>query len=95
VWDVGANSMGRSFLRGSNAIFLVVDLSNHASMENIDDIYEKVRNFSGFPDDNFPCLLIGNKLDLAQGEKREITMDMMKNWVHTYMQTYIHIFKLF
>jgi small GTP-binding protein len=80
VWDVGGNSMGRSFLRGSNAVVLVVDLTNLSSMDGLDALYERVRNFSGFPDDNFPCILLGNKSDLATGNKREITFDMLLKW---------------
>ena len=80
VWDVGGNSMGRSFLRGSNAVVLVVDLTNRSSMDGLDALYERVRNFSGFPDDNFPCVLLGNKADIVIGSKREVTFDMLLKW---------------
>ena len=43
VWDVGGSSMGRSFVRGSNAVVLVVDLTSSASMSSIDEVYEKVK----------------------------------------------------
>merc|ERR1711991_723084 len=58
--------MGRSFVHGSNAVVLVVDLTSSASMSSVDEVYEKVKKFAGFPDDNFPCVLVGNKLDLVQ-----------------------------
>ena len=78
--------MGRSFIRGSNAVVLVVDLCSEASMETLDETYEKVKNFAGFPDDNFPCVLVGSKLDLAVHERREVQI----HYVHTrYLLTVI------
>ena len=71
VWDIGGSSMGRSFVRGSNAVVLVVDLTSAASMSGIDEVYNKVKKFAGFPDDNFPCILVGSKLDLVQQPKSE------------------------
>ena len=72
--------MGRSFIRGSNAVVLVIDLCSEASMQSLDEIYERVRNFAGFPDDNFPCLLVGSKLDLAVGEKREVRLEILSKY---------------
>ena len=60
---------------------LVVDLCNKETIENLKPLYERVRNLSGFPDDNFPCVLVGNKKDICNDkEKREISYQDMCNW---------------
>ena len=50
---------------------LVVDLCNKETIENLKPLYERVRNLSGFPDDNFPCVLVGIKQTFATTKKRE------------------------
>ena len=66
MWDIGGSSpMGKSFLRGTHAVLLVVDLTSCGSMDGLDATYERVRSLAGFADDSFPCALVGNKLDLV------------------------------
>jgi len=81
VWDLGGNATGKTLLRGSNAVVLVVDLTSLASLEKLDEIYDRVRIFAGFVDDNFPCVLVGNKLD--EIIKREVTMDHLGRWAQS------------
>lgn len=86
IWDIGGRgTMGRSFLRNTNAVVLVVDLTSSSSMDGLDERYERVRSMAGFADDTFPCILVGNKLDGAMEDpsSREITMDDMKKWTKT------------
>ena len=61
---------------------LVVDLSQVVSMKNLQELYERVRNLSGFEDDSFPCVLVGNKADLCSNDssKRQITLGEMRDW---------------
>ncbi len=45
-------------------------------------------NLCGFPDNDFPCVVVGNKLDLvstAHGDPslREITLEMLQDWANT------------
>lgn len=91
MWDIGGSSpMGKSFLRGTHAVLLVVDLTSCGSMDGLDATYERVRGLAGFADDSFPCALVGNKLDLVSptgdaGQhpnhgSREVTMDDLRLW---------------
>jgi small GTP-binding protein len=84
LWDIGGSSpMGKSFLRGTHAVLLVADLTSCGSMDGLDALYERVCSLAGFADDNFPCALIGNKLDLVKGEHthhREVTIDDLRLW---------------
>lgn len=86
LWDIGGSSpMGKSFLRGTNAIVLVADLTSCGSMDGLDAIYERVKLLAGFADDSFPCALVGNKLDLVGPEGsvehgREISLADLRLW---------------
>ena len=86
LWDIGGgSSMGKSFLRGTHAVLLVADLTSCGSMDGLDAIYERVKTLAGFADDSFPCALVGNKLDLVDGEQehtREVSMDELRLWAN-------------
>jgi Ras-related protein Rab-7A len=82
IWDIGGNgTMGRSFLRGTHGIILVVDITISESMQQLDKFYERVKVLANFADDNFPCILVGNKLDIADKKGfKQITEEVMRLW---------------
>ena len=82
IWDVGGNNtMCKSLMKGLDAVILVVDLTSKHSMSCIDALYERINPLSHSGRDDFPCYLIGNKLDLAEeGEEREISSEELKKW---------------
>ena len=82
IWDIGGNgTMGRSFLRGTHGIILVVDLAISESMHILDVLYERVKVLANFTDDNFPCIIVGNKLDIAEKKgKQDIKEEDMRLW---------------
>ena len=73
---------------------LVVDLCDKRTIDNLRPLYERVRILSGFENDSFPCILVGNKVDLCvdnsdddnvdneiEGyKKRQITFEDMNKW---------------
>ena len=82
IWDLGGSGiLGKSFLRGTNGVILVVDLTSKSSMKVLDNVYERVRFLVGFADDSFPCTLVATKLDLTdEGKAREVSLEDLKAW---------------
>ena len=68
---------------------LVVDLTNYESLVQLDEQYDLVRSLANFPNDDFPCILIGNKLDLISRstQRRQITMAQLQQWAQTRRST--------
>lgn len=84
IWDIGGiGFMSRSFLRGTQAVVLVVDLTSKASLDGLTAIYERIRSLAGFSDDTFPCILLGNKCDIAQDRRRELSTQEIREWCST------------
>jgi GTPase SAR1 family protein len=74
----GSGVLSRSFLRGTQAIVLVIDLTNDVSMDPLDDLYQQIATLSGFADETFPCILFANKCD--DTENRIVPEHMIKDW---------------
>ena len=81
MWDIGGScSIGRSFLRGTHGVVLVVDIANADFLSGIDDIYSNVAKLAGFTDDSFPCLVIGNKKDLLSKNELSQASAQLASW---------------
>ena len=66
LWDIGGScSIGKSFLRGTHGVVLVVDISDANFLSGLDEIYDNFAKLAGFEDTSFPCLVVGNKKDLV------------------------------
>ena len=84
IWDLGGSGiLGKSFLRGTHGVILVVDMTAKSSMKVLDNVYERVRFLVGFADDSFPCTLVATKLDLDDGKAREVSLDDLHAWATT------------
>ncbi|TFG24692.1 MAG: GTP-binding protein [Promethearchaeota archaeon] len=75
LWDIGAQQYFKRFRRtyymGSQAAFIVFDLTNRESFENVKIWFDELINFLGKMD--LPIVIVGNKTDLK--EKREISYE--------------------
>lgn len=83
IWDIGGKSkMGRSFMRDTHGVMLVVDLSDkNELMDGLDRMYDDLVKLAGFADDSFPCHVIANKLDLVEsGHDLDDMKRILDNW---------------
>ena len=68
LYDLGAQKFFKRFRKtyysGAQAAFIVFDLSNRRSFENVPNWYEELREF--VPDIDIPIVLVGNKSDLKE-----------------------------
>lgn len=78
IWDTAGQeryqSLGVAFYRGADACILVFDLTNLKSFQNLDRWRDDFL-IQTSPEDpeNFPFVLIGNKLDLANQGQRQVS----------------------
>jgi Ras-related protein Rab-7A len=75
IWDTAGQerfqSLGGAFYRGADCCVLTYDITNPKSFESLDTWREEFL-MQGSPKDpeNFPFVVIGNKLDRAQTERK-------------------------
>ncbi|MFX1568609.1 MAG: GTP-binding protein [Promethearchaeota archaeon] len=71
LYDLGAQKYFKRFRKvyylGAQAAFIVYDLSNRESFENINNWYEELKQFTLGED--IPIVIVGNKSDLEEGRK--------------------------
>lgn len=82
LWDTAGQerflSLGNSFYRGADICFLVYDITDESSFENL-QMWKKEFNERSVKDENStPIVVIGNKSDLH--EMRKIESKTAKNW---------------
>ncbi|MFW9873658.1 MAG: GTP-binding protein [Candidatus Thorarchaeota archaeon] len=68
LYDLGAQKYFRRFRKiyytGAQAAFIVFDLTNRESFENIKNWYQELKDFTTYED--IPIVLVGNKTDLSE-----------------------------
>ena len=78
LWDIGGqqkfHTMRQQFYRGSDAVFLLFDLTNPDSFENIPKWFKDVSDQLSDRTEDLIGFIIGNKKDLT--EQRKITDEM-------------------
>ena len=71
LYDIGAQKYFRRFRKnyylGAQAAFIVFDLANRRSFDNIKSWYEELKLFT--PEENIPIVIVGNKTDLIKERK--------------------------
>ncbi|MFX0002112.1 MAG: GTP-binding protein [Candidatus Hermodarchaeota archaeon] len=71
LYDIGAQKFFRRFRKiyylGTQATFIVFDLTNRKSFENVKSWYEELKLFT--PGENIPIVIVGNKTDLTEERK--------------------------
>jgi len=70
IWDTAGQERYRaitsSYFKGSNGCFIVYDITNEASFNNIENWYEQIQKETS---KDIPILLVGNKCDLENERK--------------------------
>ena len=84
IWDTAGQeryqSLGTAFYRGADCCFLVYDITNNWTFENIPNWKASFLQKSMIQkSDSFPFMVIGNKLDLEE-ESRAISTATAKEW---------------
>jgi len=73
LWDVGGQErfklMRKQFYQGSDAIFLVFDLTNPESFSNIPVWFSDIKKQNNMSDEEIVGYIIGNKKDLEKDKK--------------------------
>jgi small GTP-binding protein len=71
LYDLGAQKFFRRFRKtyytGTQAAFIVFDLTNRDSFKNISNWYKELKEFTS--DDEIPIILVGNKSDLSDARQ--------------------------
>ncbi len=71
LYDLGAQKYFKRFRKvyylGAQAAFIVYDLTNRESFENVKEWYEELKQFT--PGENIPIIIVGNKSDLNEERK--------------------------
>ena len=81
LWDIGGSaSIGKSFLRGTHGVVLVVDISAPDFLSGLDEIYTNVAKLARFADDSFPCIVLANKKDLVSKEACNAATALLTSW---------------
>ncbi|KAI8929186.1 ras family-domain-containing protein [Entophlyctis helioformis] len=84
IWDTAGQerfqSLGVAFYRGADCCALVYDVNNVKSFENLDSWRDEFLLQSNSRDpDNFPFVVIGNKVDVEES-KRQVTQKRAMTW---------------
>ncbi|MHA1732608.1 MAG: Rab family GTPase [Promethearchaeota archaeon] len=89
IWDIGSQAyfkrVRRTYYTGAHASFIVFDLTNRESFENVREWLRELEDFVG----RVPFLLVGNKLDL-EGERQvsaEEAITLAEELGASYMET--------
>jgi len=68
LWDIGAQKFfkryRKTYYKGAQAAFIVFDLTNRESFENVTYWHNELKEFIEYKD--LPIIIIGNKTDLAE-----------------------------
>jgi Ras-related protein Rab-7A len=97
VWDTAGQerfhqgSLGNSFYRGSHGALLVYDVNNAASMEQVAQWRDECIQHNDGPDNYFPIVVIGNKVDLRDQTSPENRVDQSGILAWCQDQSYGHI----
>jgi len=85
LWDTAGQerfqSLGVAFYRGADCCVLVYDVNSNKSFENLDTWREQFLTQANPRDkENFPFVVIGNKIDLDSGQSRAVSDYRARRW---------------
>ncbi|KAG2424861.1 hypothetical protein CHLRE_06g311900v5 [Chlamydomonas reinhardtii] len=85
IWDTAGQerfqSLGSAFYRGADCCVLVFDVNNAKSFDDLDNWRDEFIIQAGPPDpDNFPFMVLGNKIDENGGSSRQVSEKKAKAW---------------
>uniref|UniRef100_A0A914ENJ0 Uncharacterized protein n=1 Tax=Acrobeloides nanus TaxID=290746 RepID=A0A914ENJ0_9BILA len=77
-------SLNASFYRGADCCVLVYDITDMNSFKSLNVWRNDCLFWTNLHDpDKFPCVLLGNKLDLASCETRDVSSQEAEQWCST------------
>jgi Ras-related protein Rab-7A len=85
IWDTAGQerfqSLGVAFYRGADCCVLVCDVNVQKTFENLDNWRDEFL-IQASPNDqeNFPFVVLGNKIDQDEGRSRTVTEKKAKQW---------------
>lgn len=82
IWDYpGQESQLEEYFEGTDCCFLVFDIFDRESFDNLNQFKEQFFELGGIDPDMFPLVLLGNKSDLETAENpRKVTVDEISHW---------------
>ncbi|CAL5223294.1 g5785 [Coccomyxa viridis] len=85
IWDTAGQerfqSLGVAFYRGADCCVLVYDVNTQKTFENLDNWRDEfLIQASPSDPENFPFVVLGNKVDLDEGRSRVVTEKKAKQW---------------
>uniref|UniRef100_A0A0D6R3W2 Ras-related protein Rab7 n=1 Tax=Araucaria cunninghamii TaxID=56994 RepID=A0A0D6R3W2_ARACU len=85
IWDTAGQerfqSLGVAFYRGADCCALVYDVNNMKSFDNLDNWREEFLIQANPADpENFPFVVLGNKIDVDGGHSRVVSEKKAKAW---------------
>mmetsp|Transcript_27934 Transcript_27934/g.33936 ORF Transcript_27934/g.33936 Transcript_27934/m.33936 type:complete len:209 (+) Transcript_27934:66-692(+) len=85
IWDTAGQerfqSLGVAFYRGADCCVLVYDVNTAKTFENLDNWRDEfLIQASPSDPDNFPFVVLGNKIDVENGNNRVVTEKKAKAW---------------
>mmetsp|Transcript_14028 Transcript_14028/g.48314 ORF Transcript_14028/g.48314 Transcript_14028/m.48314 type:complete len:210 (+) Transcript_14028:75-704(+) len=85
IWDTAGQerfqSLGVAFYRGADCCVLVYDVNSAKTFENLDSWRDEfLIQASPSDPDNFPFVVLGNKVDVDGGASRVVTEKKAKSW---------------
>eukprot|EP00210_Caulerpa_lentillifera_P004311 g4114.t1 len=85
LWDTAGQerfqSLGVAFYRGADCCVLVYDVNSNKSFENLDNWRDQFLVQANPRDkENFPFVVIGNKIDLDTGKSRAVSDFKVRRW---------------
>lgn len=89
IWDTAGQerfqSLGVAFYRGADCCVLVYDVNSVKTFEDLDHWRDEFLLQAGFSDngENFPFIVLGNKIDVDEGRSRVVLEKKAKQWCST------------
>lgn len=85
IWDTAGQerfqSLGVAFYRGADCCVLVYDVNSSKSFENLENWRDEfLIQASPNDPDNFPFVVLGNKVDVEGGKSRQVSEKKAKAW---------------
>jgi small GTP-binding protein len=68
LWDTSGNDsvdMSPMLFRSADGLILVIDLTNRDSFRALQGYWDTFVTQTGFQNQDFPCVVVGNKVDLT------------------------------
>jgi Ras-related protein Rab-7A len=90
IWDTAGQerfqSLGVAFYRGADCCVLVYDVNNTKSFESLSNWHDEfLVQASPRDPDNFPFVVLGNKIDLEENKRTVRALTNMENaWTSRY-----------